>query len=87
MVNGQSSRVDDALTSLVKLYIPINRDEDEGVANERREDVHAALQRIIEGSVVKLEQVVPAHQFGRYDQVTVPQDIDHTSDLIKETRT
>ena len=51
MVNEQRSRVNDALTSLVKLYFPVHSDESEEVANNRREDVHAALKRIIEGNV------------------------------------
>lgn len=54
MVNEQKGRVNDALTSLVKLYFPKDRDENEEIANNRREDVHARLKRIIEGNVFRL---------------------------------
>ena len=54
MVNEQKGRVNDALTSLVKLYLLIGKDENEEVANNRREHVHAALKRIIEGNVFRV---------------------------------
>ena len=54
MVNEQKSRVNDALTSLVKLYLPPDKDENEEVANNRREHVHARLKRLIEGNVYRL---------------------------------
>ena len=49
MVNEINGRVDDALASLVKIYIPYNNYEDEESAEDRREDVQDILRSIIEG--------------------------------------
>ena len=51
MVHDQRSRVDDALTSLVKLYLPPHPNEDDEAANDRREDAHDAIRCIIEEDV------------------------------------
>lgn len=51
MVNEQRSRIDDALASLVKLYLPLDPDEDEEATNDRREGVHGALRCVLEERV------------------------------------
>ena len=51
MVNEQRNRVDDALTSLVKLHLPPDQDGDEEAANNRREDVHDVLRSLVKGNV------------------------------------
>ena len=49
MVNEKSTRVYEALTSLVKLYLPFDDDGKEDAANDRREDLHAILRDIVDG--------------------------------------
>jgi hypothetical protein len=49
MSDEKAQRVDDALSSLVDILIPILPDEDEAIADERHDDALELARSIIEG--------------------------------------
>ena len=48
MSNGQSQRIDDALSSLVDTFLPTIPDEDEETDNERRDNAFDVAKQLID---------------------------------------